>query len=219
MGYVQRVGTAEPWTDLLVYSWFTHCCYLHLMSVHRSSVKPFWLLWGTVAESSSPKRGRFVQAQGRCSTHGSLVPSSWISWGGWGGHTANNVVWASSVTDPTKPLISNALTAPVLEKSRYKEQRKKSLNITRLLLAFKARQRLNGSGEDPDVLTSHLNRVNSWEVVSETSCGSSNCALLWLSLGFNILRVSVAFEYPPLKRLMLLLCLLNTNLLKCAWLA
>lgn len=188
-------------------------------SVCPVKLSQFWLLWGTAAASSSPKRGRFVQAGGRCSIHGSLAASSWIRQGGWGGHTANNVVWASSVTDPTKPLISTALTAPVLQESRYKEQRKKSLNVTRLLLAFKARQCLNGSGEDPHFLTSHLKRVNSWEVVSETSCGSSNCALLWLLLGFNILHVSVAFEYPPLKCLKLLLCLLNTNLLKCAWLA
>lgn len=30
VGYLLCVGTAEPWADLLVYSWFTHCCCLHL---------------------------------------------------------------------------------------------------------------------------------------------------------------------------------------------
>lgn len=42
VGYVLRVGTAEPWADLLVYSWFTHCCCLHLcLSIEAQSILTF----------------------------------------------------------------------------------------------------------------------------------------------------------------------------------
>lgn len=125
--------------------------------------------------------------------------------------------WTPSIIDPTNPIIFTALAPPALTKSRYDEQRKRSLNVAHLVPALQARQPLNSSGEDPNFLTVLLNRVNSCEVVSETSHGSCTCVLLWLSLGF--LCVSVAFQYSPLKYLMLLIYSLNTNLLKCAWLS
>lgn len=123
-------------------------------------------------------------------------------WGRWAANKINNS-WTSSIIDPTKPIIFTALTPPALAKSRYDEQRKRSLNVTHLVPAFQARQPLNSSREDPNFLMVLLNRINSCEVVSETSHGSCNCVLLWLSVGFNILCVSVAFQYSPMKCLML----------------
>lgn len=142
---------------------------------------------------------------GDCSWEGdTALVAPWqlpADWGRWAANKINNS-WTSSIIDPTKPIIFTALTPPTLAKSGYDEQRKRSLNVTHLT-AFQARQPLNSSREDPNFLMVLLNRINSCEVVSETSHGSCNCVLLWLSVGFNILCVSVAFQYSPLKCLML----------------
>lgn len=143
---------------------------------------------------------------GDCSWEGdTALVAPWqlpADWGRWAANKINNS-WTSSIIDPTKPVIFTALTPPTLAKSGYDEQRKRSLNVTHLVPAFQARQPLNSSREDPNFLMVLLNRINSSEVVSETSHGSCNCVLLWLSVGFNILCVSVAFQYSPLKCLML----------------
>lgn len=142
---------------------------------------------------------------GDCSWEGdTALVAPWqlpADWGRWAANKINNS-WTSSIIDPTKPIIFTALTPPTLAKSGYDEQRKRSLNVTHLT-AFQARQPLNSSREDPNFLMVLLNRINSCEVVSETSHGSCNCVLLWLSVGFNILCVSVAFQYSPLKCLVL----------------